>query len=147
MLSVFYPQNFKIYLTFIMWLSGKESACNPGDNRFYPWVRKISWRGKWQPIPVFLPGKSHGRRSLVGYSPFDHKRVGHNLVTKQQQKHLLHFLGTISILVALLLFHFYELHSTRYFKQHTIPSTTPDERMKPGWADSLPFEPQGGLNK
>ena len=82
----------------------------------------------------------------MGYSPFDHKRVGHNLVTKQQQKHLLHFLGTISILVALL-FHFYELHSTRYFKQHTIPSTTADESMKSRWADSSPSEPQGGPNK
>ena len=35
---------------------------------FDPWVRKIPWRRKWQPTPVFLPGKSHGRRSLVGYS-------------------------------------------------------------------------------
>ena len=33
------------------------------------WVRKIPWRRKWQPIPVFLPEKSHGQRSLVGYSP------------------------------------------------------------------------------
>ena len=31
---------------------------------------KISWRRKWQPIPMFLPGESHGRRSLVGYSPW-----------------------------------------------------------------------------
>ena len=36
---------------------------------FNPWVRKISWRRKWQPTPVFLPGKSHGQRSLAGYSP------------------------------------------------------------------------------
>ena len=35
--------------------------------------------------PVFLPGKSHGQRSLAGYSPCDHKRVRHDLVTKQQQ--------------------------------------------------------------
>ena len=33
----------------------------------------ISWRRKWQPTPVFLPGKSHGQRSLEGYSPRDHK--------------------------------------------------------------------------
>ena len=33
------------------------------------WVKKISWRRKWQPTPVFLPGKFHGQRSLVGYSP------------------------------------------------------------------------------
>ena len=34
--------------------------------------------------PVFLPGKSHGQRSLVGYSPFGHRRVGHDLAIKQQ---------------------------------------------------------------
>ena len=36
-------------------------------------------------IPVFLPGKSYGQRSLSGYSPWGHKRVGYNLETKQQQ--------------------------------------------------------------
>jgi len=35
---------------------------------FDPWVRKISWRRKWQPTPIFLPGESHGQRSLAGYS-------------------------------------------------------------------------------
>ena len=38
-------------------------------HRFYPWVRKIPWRRKWQPTSVFLPEKSHGQKSLVGYSP------------------------------------------------------------------------------
>ena len=37
-------------------------------HRFDPWVRKIPWRRKWQPTPVFLPGKSHGQRSLAGYT-------------------------------------------------------------------------------
>ena len=36
---------------------------------FSPWVGKIPWRRAWQPTPVFLPGESHGQRSLVGYSP------------------------------------------------------------------------------
>ena len=45
-----------------------------------PWVGKIPWRRKWQPTPVFLPGESHGLRSLVGYSPRG-RRVGHNWVT------------------------------------------------------------------
>ena len=44
-----------------------------GRPGFCPWVGKISWRMKWQPAPVFLPGKSHGRRSLVGYSPWGHE--------------------------------------------------------------------------
>jgi hypothetical protein len=47
----------------------KAFAWNAGDPRFDPWVGKILWRRKWQPTPVFLPGKSHGGRSLVGYSP------------------------------------------------------------------------------
>ena len=37
-------------------------------------------------LPVFLPGKSHGQRSLAGYSPWGHKRVRHDLATKQQQQ-------------------------------------------------------------
>ena len=40
---------------------------------FDPWVGKIPWRRKWQPTPVFLPGKSHGQRSLVGYRPWGRK--------------------------------------------------------------------------
>ena len=50
---------------------------------FDPWVRKIPWRRRWQPIPIFLPGKSHGQRSLLGYSPRGH-RVRHDLATKPQ---------------------------------------------------------------
>ena len=46
---------------------GKESACK-AEARFDPWVGEILWRREWQPTPVFLPGESHGRRSLVGYS-------------------------------------------------------------------------------
>ena len=43
--------------------------------QFDPWVRKILWRREWQSTPVFLPGESHGQRSLVGYSPWDHKEL------------------------------------------------------------------------
>ena len=53
---------------------------------FYPWVVKLPWRRKWQPPAVLLPGKSHGQRSLTGNSPWDLKRVGHDLTTKQQEK-------------------------------------------------------------
>ena len=52
------------------WLSGKESTCQCRRCELDPWIRKISWRRKWQPTPVFLPGKSHGQRSLAGYSPW-----------------------------------------------------------------------------
>ena len=50
---------------------GKESICSAGD--LDSWVRKILWRRKWQPTPVFLPGESHGQRSLAGYSPWGYK--------------------------------------------------------------------------
>jgi len=65
------------------WLSGKKFAWQCRRRGFDPWVRKIPWRRKWQPTPVFLPGKSHGQRSLVGHSPCDW-RVGHDSVTKQE---------------------------------------------------------------
>ena len=35
--------------------------------------RNIPWRRAWQPTSVFLPGESHGQRSLVGYSPLGQK--------------------------------------------------------------------------
>ena len=57
------------------WLRG-ESICLPCRTPgFNPWVGKIPWRRKWQPTPVFLPGESHGQRSLVGYSPQGHKEL------------------------------------------------------------------------
>ena len=52
----------------------------------YPWVGNIPWRSKWQPTLVFLLEKSHGQRSLVGYSPWDQNRAVHDLVTKRQQR-------------------------------------------------------------
>ena len=52
---------------------GKASACNMGDSGSIPGLGRIPWRRKWQPTPVLLPGISHGRRSLVGYSPWGRK--------------------------------------------------------------------------
>ena len=63
---------------------GKESTCQCRKLQFDLWVRKIPLRRKWQPTPVFLPGKSHGQRSLEGYHPWGHRRFRHDLVTKQQ---------------------------------------------------------------
>ena len=51
------------------WLSGKESACHCRRAGFNPWVRKLPWRRKWQPTPVFLLEEFHGQRILPGYSP------------------------------------------------------------------------------
>jgi len=69
----------------LWWLNGKESAFQCRRHGFYPWVGKIPWRRKWQPLPLFLPGKSYEQRSLAGYSPWGHKRVGSDLATEQQQ--------------------------------------------------------------
>ena len=52
---------------------------------------RTHWRRKWQPTPVFLQGKSFGQSSLAGYSSWVHKRIKHNLLTKQQQLFLVLF--------------------------------------------------------
>ena len=57
----------------------QETASIPGQ--------KISWRRKWQPTLVFLPGKSHGQRSMASYT-HGFQEVEHNLATKQQKSEL-----------------------------------------------------------
>ena len=67
-----------------------HSKRNKGDPQMAQWVKNLpanagdvssvpgsgrDWRRKWQPSPVFLPGKSHGERSLAGYSPWGHKEL------------------------------------------------------------------------
>ena len=54
----------------------KNSTANerrPQRHRLDPWIGEILWGRVWQPTPVFLPGESHGQRSLAGYSPERHK--------------------------------------------------------------------------
>ena len=66
----------KLWLEGHIWSVDKESTCQWRRSRrcrFDPWVEKIPWRRKWQPTPVFLPGKSQGQRSLAGYGSWDHK--------------------------------------------------------------------------
>ena len=63
------------------WLSGKEPTCQYTIHRrfrFDPWVGKTPWRRKWQPTLGFLPGESHGQRSLVDLQYIGSQRVGHN---------------------------------------------------------------------
>ena len=57
------------------------STCQCRRRWFDPLIWKIPWRMKWNPIPIFLPGKSHGQRRLVGYSPWD-RRVRHDWTTE-----------------------------------------------------------------
>ena len=66
---------------------GSVAESLPASAGYDPWVGKISWRRKWQPTAVFLPGISHGQRSLVDYSPWGLKesdmteRLNNNSVT------------------------------------------------------------------
>ena len=65
--------------------SGKEFGWQCSRLRRYkfnPWVGKIPWGRKQQHTPVYLLGKSHGQKSLMGYSPWGCKRVGHDRVTE-----------------------------------------------------------------
>ena len=60
----------------------KNSPARAGDIRdagkrggLDPWLGKVPWRRKWQPIPVFLPGKLYGQRGLAGYSLWGYKEL------------------------------------------------------------------------
>ena len=83
-----------------------ESTCQCRRCGFGPWVGKIPWRRTWQPTPVFLLGKSHGRRSLVGYGPRGHKELD----TTEQ----LHFTSYIK-----------ETHTQRNYLESKIRSEEP----------------------
>ena len=67
-------------------LAGKESACNAENTRGMDSIPG-SGRRKWQPTPGSLRGKSHGQRSLAGYSPWDCKEsdMTEQLITSLQQ--------------------------------------------------------------
>ena len=56
-------------------ISPKKSICKCKKCRFDHWVGKIPWKRKQQPTPVFLPGKSHGQKRLVGYGPWVYKEL------------------------------------------------------------------------
>ena len=54
----------------VIWAQWQRIHLPMQETLFYSWVRKIPWRRKWHPTPVFLPGESHGWRSLAGHSPW-----------------------------------------------------------------------------
>ena len=75
---LFFRPQILSHLEFPGGASGKEPTCQCRRHkryRFHPWMRKTPWRRTWHPTPVFLPGESHGRRSLVGYSPWGLKEA------------------------------------------------------------------------
>ena len=65
--GIFLTRGLNLGLWWLRWWSVRPPCGRP---RFDPWVGKIPWRRKWPPIQEFLPGKSHGLRNLVGYSPW-----------------------------------------------------------------------------
>ena len=64
-----------VYWSFSGGSDGKETACNAGDSGSIPALGRNTWRRKWQPTPVFLPGESQGQRSLIRCSPWGHKEL------------------------------------------------------------------------
>ena len=64
---------FTHYLGLPWWLRWYSACLQCGRPGCEPWVRKMPWRRKWQPTLALLPGKPHGWRSLVGYSPWGRK--------------------------------------------------------------------------
>ena len=74
------PQAIRPWTSLVAQLVKNLLQCRRPE--FVSWVGKIPWRRKWQPAPVFLPGESHGQRSLTGYTVHGVARIGHNLATK-----------------------------------------------------------------
>ena len=72
------------YLGLPRWYSHKESTYQCNGCRFDPWVGNIPWSRKWPPAPVFLPGKSHGQKSLAGFRLWG-CRVGHSWATEHTE--------------------------------------------------------------
>ena len=85
---------------------------------FDPWVGKIPWRRKWQPTPVFLPGESHGQRTLLGYSPWGRKESDTTERLHFLSLSFLHWGGTI-------------LHSHDQSMRVPVHSITKDYVVKP----------------
>ena len=78
---LFFNENLSL-LGLPWWLRWERICLQCRRPSFYPWVSKIPWRREGLPTPVFLPGKSHGQRSLVGSSPWGLKELDkHNWAT------------------------------------------------------------------
>ena len=88
----------------------KKICLQCGRPGFINWVGKIPWRRKCQPTPVFLPGKSHGQRSLVVYNAWSRKEL--------DMTEWLHFL---------------------YFILHNVIKVCPHDLIHSMWQDFLPF--------
>ena len=124
----------------------RESTCQHRTRRrrgFDPWVGKIPWKRTWQPTPVFLPGKSHGQRSLVDYSPCNsprgHERVGHDWIPGSAATGItvIWCLVVVQLLSRVLLF------VTPRAIAHQVPLSVGFSRQQ--YWSGLPFPPPGDL--
>ena len=85
--EVFPPWLSECY--YLLALCGLQNLYSPDS-----FLVVVTWNGKWQPTPVFLPEKSHGQRT--GRSPWGHKRVGHDWVTERAVGFFLHMHSLVS---------------------------------------------------
>ena len=96
---LFMGKYYKPYSTVLYglpsWLRIKNSSAKQ-EMWVQSLIKKIPWRRKWQTTPVFLLGKSHGQRSLVGYSPWGCQRVRHDSVSKQQEQQQYYIANCVS---------------------------------------------------
>ena len=107
-----------------------------------PWV-KISWSRKWQPTPVFLPGESHGQRSLAGFSPWGRKELDMTAAAAAKS------LQSCPTLCNPMAYTVQEFSRPGYWSGQPFPS--PGDLPNPGitprsptlWVDSLPTELSG----
>ena len=119
------------------WHSGKESACQCRRHKrwgFDPWGRKIPWRRKWQPTPIFLPGKFHGQRSMASYSPWGRKEHIYTGTTVDYTNTALYLYGAYDSKY----FHFYVLIRSSLlicivFNPHFMDEEIEAERIYLAW--------------
>ena len=97
--------HFIFFLGFPCGSDGDEFACNAGNLSLIPGLGRFPWRREWLPTPVFLPGKSHGQRSLVGYSSRGHKESDMTEQLKQGQFSVLSRMCSYVPKVLLLVYH------------------------------------------
>ena len=55
------------------WIKNLHAMQETGNVALIPSMGMFSWRRKWEPTPVFLPGESHGQEEMAGYSPWGYK--------------------------------------------------------------------------
>ena len=118
-------------------------------HRFEPWVGKIPWRKERQPIPVFLPRKFHGQRSLVDYNPWGCKEsdiTEHTCAVFPMTYDLGmdQHLAANSLLLLLSHFSHAQLFVTLWTVAHQAPLSMEFPRQK--YWSGLPFPPPGDLS-